>query len=172
MTKRIKIEKREELVEGMRVEVEYNDGDKPQGVVFKPELRPNHKSLNLDIGNVGYCLYSYHNKLESNIVSIHRLIDGIEDLIVGDIIIDEDDNYRKCLGISNDVRHLSYPTDCLDSDSLLYLGGNHTLYEMKKRNWEIYIEDKPETVKVTLEEAKNIISKEKGIEVEHIEIEM
>jgi hypothetical protein len=107
MTKRIKINTKEELAVGMRVEVEYRDGEKQQGVVFKPNARPQDKSLGLDFVNIVCFLYSSDNQLDANIFSIHRLIDGIEDVVVGDIVIDEDENYRRCLGKSGDVYFFS-----------------------------------------------------------------
>lgn len=91
-TKRIKIERPKDLREGMRVEVMYSDDEPLIGKVWKGE-NPYSNELYYSIPNgsneVSFNLVTVHGEYKRDIECVYRLIDGIEDVVVGDDLKDE-----------------------------------------------------------------------------------
>lgn len=174
MTKRIKITDPKDLKEGMKVEMKYGDGDIESGKLFKASFAPSDSELCLDLGPysraaVGLCDPSTHECDGDCIVSIHRLIDGIEDVVVGDVVISNKDlkSIRKVLDVRPGLVIISDP---LRSGQANYYGRNATLTfeNLEADGWEIYAPEEAEKTELTETEAKELLAEHLGEKPEDI----
>ena len=174
MTKRIKIERPEDLKEGMRVELKTARFSRVyEGKLYKPSNDPSDKRLDISMstssGHRVYVSVIDERGDFTEIKSIHRLIDGIEDVVVGDVLISGKDlkSIRKVLDVRPNLVIISDP---LRSGQANYYGRNATLTfeDLKIDSWEIYISE--QKIELTETEAKEIIAEVKGVETEGIVI--
>jgi hypothetical protein len=162
-TKRIKIEDPRDLREGMRVEVMYSDDEPLIGRVWKGE-NPYSNELYYSIPNgsneVSFNLVTVHGEYKRDIECVYRLIDGIEDVVVGDELVDFDGQKMICDAKINNVC-FAHGDNCLDS--------YWRIDQLKNNGWKIYIPEEQKT-ELTETEAKEIIAEVKGEEIENITI--
>jgi hypothetical protein len=173
MTKRIKITDPKDLKEGMRVEVEYRNEMINVGKAYKASLRPSCEKMLLDYGADSVLVDIYGN-FEKRVKSIHRLIDGIEDVVVGDVLTLLSCDMRfyvTVLDRQGDLIDISDNNSNIDNVNSLKWFTRARIKDLK--NYEIYVpkdKQEPKKIEVTLEEAKQIIAKEKGVDVNNITI--
>ncbi len=168
MTKKIKIERPEDLREGMRVEVEYLKETRV-GKVYKLSLRPSDPELYVDCETTSYLTRVQSGEFAYGIKSIHRLIDGIEDVVVGDILI-RNDVFCRVLDVRMNLIDRSYFQNDLSSTKLNYHYNIISLEEAKEDGFYIYIPEEEQKTELTEAEAKEIIAEVKGVEPEDIVI--
>lgn len=168
MTKRIKITDPKDLREGMRVEVEWKDGQPCTGQLYKPTQRPSCVALRLDFNNDHIGLRDIFGEV-SNVKSIHRLIDGIEDVVVGDLLIDDDYYYVKVLDVRGQLVDLSHYAQNLTDKGLNRYHSTISIFELKELDYSVLIEKrKSQKTELTETEAKEIIAEVKGEKIENI----
>ena len=173
MTKRIKITDPKDLREGMRVEVQ-SDRYNTTGIVFRRDYYPSDKALRLGLCGDWKVLVDEEGDFEFNEYEIHRLIDGIEDVVAGDILTYKSCDmwfYVACLGRQGDLVDLSENNSNLHNVNSLEWFTRAKIEDLK--NYEIYMPidtEEPEKTELTLEELKAIAAKEKGVDVDNITI--
>lgn len=176
MTKKIKIERPEDLREGMRVEVEFTSelyNADVDWLVYKDDHNPLNKQLRATYeGNACYPqieLVTEAGNFNNKVKSIHRLIDGIEDVVVGDILI-RNDVFCRVLDVRMNLIDRSYFQNDLSSTKLNYHYNIISLEEAKEDGFYIYIPEEEQKTELTEAEAKEIIAEVKGVEPEDIVI--
>ena len=161
-TKRIKIERPEDLKEGMRVEVfmwsTKGEDYSFKGQVYKPTLIPSDKSLYVDVDGEYEVVRCDEGLLNGRIKSIHRLIDGIEDVVVGDPVLSSQNHEVLCLFVHQDFIVITG----INGQVIWY-----TVDEMRAHGFRIKAGESQKT-ELTLQEAKEIIAKAKGCEVDNV----
>jgi hypothetical protein len=173
MTKRIKIERPENLKEGMRVEVYRKPAEgclhmsSFKGKLFKSSLRPSNPALELD-GTGQTLIVDGHGELAENIQTIHRLIDGIEDVVEGDILKDREGDFVKAMGVRGKLVDCSVFDEELSSLLLNDYYRTKSFQQLKNEGCEIYIPEEPQKTELTQSEAKAIIAEAKGCEVDDV----
>lgn len=175
MTKRIKITDPKDLREGMRVEVVSEKLGIVQGVLYKPSGNPLREILCLTYkGKVGIhkaVIRGDYGSLIDEEMIIHRLIDGIEDVVVGDILKDFDGDFTKVLDVRGQLVDLSHYAGNITDEALNRHYSAKSIFEIKDLGHTVLIDKhKSKKTELTQTEAKEIIAEQKGVEPEDIVI--
>ena len=149
-TKRIKITDPKDLREGMRVEVEWGDKfdrEPTIGKLFKLYPVPSDLDLCIDRENGRtYPVRNSNGEFDKKVFEVHRLIDGIEDLVVGDELKSFAGGHAICLAKVGKLYGLSNVEDSFELVRVdTKFGGFYTVNQLIALGFEVCIPEEEKT---------------------------